>query len=679
MSDQTEPNGMDRSSPRTDGAAEQPDFNGTPVSQPADTRSAASSSGFARLHKEGTATANASCAQSEGEGEGETGRKRERNSATERDDDGCTVEQYAGTLGVPIAHLERCHLTDLHFQSTPAIRIPYFDSGQEPTAARFILGFTEGDLNQPVCRWRNGGRPTLYGLWKLGEAHSVGYVILVRGEINCHVLWHHGFPALGIPAGEEWNEDRDLRAFQGINKVYVLKQAGNEDRKLFKRLLKPSLADRLHVAFMPEGLATPLELHQEAPGIFGEQMEQILNDAVTCTRYENQEAELIQQEAWQVCGELASDADILQRFDEDLERTGVVGEAHAARLLFLAVISCLLDDRPVSVLLKGVSSGGKSHIVEKVLSFFPDCAYYVLTAVSDKALACSDESLSHRMIVITELAAVRTTFLTYLLRTLLSEGRICISITERTSDGYNARTYVKEGPTGLISTTTLTRWHPENETRMFSAGVNDTAVQTRSILLMLATQANAPAPDLSRWERLYSWLAEQPHFVQIPYAETLARSVKHVQCPRLRRDFKACLTLIKTHAFLHQATRRRDSDGRILAEIVDYAAAHALVADIIAEGIESQVPSVVRTTVNSVADLTAEKPNGVTARDLATRLSLDKSTISRRLKAAHSEGYLKRTATSPARWVLGDPLPDDQEILPTVEELAARCAVARDS
>jgi hypothetical protein len=50
---------------------------------------------------------------------------------------------------------------------------------------------------------------------------------------------------------------------------------------------------------------------------------------------------------------------ILERFARDLARSGVAGESRVAKLLYLAVTSRLLG-RPVSVAVKGPSSGGKS-------------------------------------------------------------------------------------------------------------------------------------------------------------------------------------------------------------------------------------------------------------------------------------------------------------------------------
>jgi hypothetical protein len=58
-------------------------------------------------------------------------------------------------------------------------------------------------------------------------------------------------------------------------------------------------------------------------------------------------------------GDLVTCPDILGRFGVDIESAGLVGETATAKLLYLAVTSRLFD-RPASVAIKGVSSGGKA-------------------------------------------------------------------------------------------------------------------------------------------------------------------------------------------------------------------------------------------------------------------------------------------------------------------------------
>jgi hypothetical protein len=69
---------------------------------------------------------------------------------------------------------------------------------------------------------------------------------------------------------------------------------------------------------------------------------------------------------------------------------------------------------------------------------------------------------------------------------------------------------------------------------------------------------------------------------------------------RLRRDFSVILSLIKAHAILHQATRERAEQGRIVAILADYARVRELVSGLIAESVEATVPKAIRETVEAV-------------------------------------------------------------------------------
>jgi len=133
------------------------------------------------------------------------------------------------------------------------------------------------------------------------------------------------------------------------------------------------------------------------------------------------------------CQDLAKGRNILDAFARDLTRTGFAGEERAAKLLYLVLTSRLLD-RPVSVAVKGPSSAGKSYLVQQVLRFFPEHAYYALTAMSERALAYSQEPLVHRFLVIYEAEGLQGGIASYLLRSLLTEGRLRYVTVEGTPD-----------------------------------------------------------------------------------------------------------------------------------------------------------------------------------------------------------------------------------------------------
>jgi hypothetical protein len=144
---------------------------------------------------------------------------------------------------------------------------------------------------------------------------------------------------------------------------------------------------------------------------------------------------------------------------------------------------------------------------------------------------------------------------------------------------------------------------------------------------------------------------------------------------RLGRDFGALLNLIRAHALLHQATRERDAEGRIVATIEDYAIVRELVADLVSEGIEATVPETVRDTVEAVKRLReASSGEPVTVVELARELKLDRSAVSCRVRNAKDRGYLRdleENPRKPSRLVLGDTLPADVQILPEPEAVRA--------
>src|SRR5271166_3807686 len=110
--------------------------------------------------------------------------------------------------------------------------------------------------------------------------------------------------------------------------------------------------------------------------------------------------------------------------------------------------------------------------------------------MSDRALAYSKEPLKHRYLVLYETSGMSSDFATYLMRSLLSEGRLRYETVEKTKEGLVPRLIEREGPTGLIVTTTSLRLHPENETRMLSLTITDTAEQTSAVFRALAEETN---------------------------------------------------------------------------------------------------------------------------------------------------------------------------------------------
>jgi hypothetical protein len=608
-----------------------------------------------------------------------------RNPATVQPSAGCTVTQYGEAKQLPLDFLRSLGLADVTYDGQPAVRIPYLDAGGLVAAVQFRLALKKSeDGNDNRFRFKSGDKPVLYGLSRLDQARAAGRMVVVEGASDCHTLWWHGIPALGLPGAVIWREEW-AAYFDDIDRIVIVIEPDRGGQAVRAWLDKSRLRERAYLVQLGEH-KDPSALHIALNGdraAFATAWEARVEGAISWTQAAGAEAAVRAAEAWVECAELAAHPRLLDVFAATLAASGVAGESRAAQLLYLILTSRLLD-RPVSAVLKGPSSVGKSYLAEQVLAFFPASAYYALSAMSERALAYGEEPLSHRHLVIYEAAGLEGQFASYLTRSLLSEGRVRYETVEKTREGLRPRLIEREGPTGLLLTTTRAGLHPENETRLLSVPTTDTREQTQAVLRALANE-QVTAVDLAPWQALQTWLEGAEHRVTIPYAQPLAAAIPPVAV-RLRRDFGAVLNLIRAHAVLHQKHRAADAQGRLIATVEDYAVVRELVADLVADGVEATVSEIIRETVTAVEQLLAEpRVEETTVLAVAKLLKLDKSSASRRITVAVDRGYLKNLQDKkgrPVRIVLGEPLPAAEDILPTRVELEAilgGCTVAVES
>lgn len=583
-----------------------------------------------------------------------------------------TLAEYAAAKALDPTFLASLGVAESRYRGQTRLVMPYWDAHGNEVARRYRFALA-GDGR---FRWRKGSKPILYGLWRLAEMRQRGQVVLVEGESDAHTAWQHGIPALGVPGANnfkgEWASDLD-----GLD-VFVWREPDQGGETLVKDVGRALPDARVIVA--PDGVKDASELHmlgRDLPAVLGELMAGAKLYRELAALAENRAAAAAKADA----GQLVTHPDILGEFAALAERMGLVGEARTAKLLYLCMTSRLLE-RPVSAVVKGPSSAGKSFAIETVLRAFPEESFYALSSMSERALAYSQEPLQHRFLVLFEAAGLTSDFGTYLLRTLLSEACIRYETVEKTTEGLVPRLIEREGPTGCLLTTTWAALHPENETRMLSLTARDDQAQTARVFQALAERSNgnAPAgPDLRPWHALQTWLQlGGAREVSIPYAHELAANTKP-KAVRMRRDFAKVLTLIQAHAVLHQASRERDAHGRIVASFEDYAAVHELVRDLVSEGVEATVSATVRETIAAVGELVLTSAGeGVQIVDVARRLDIDKAAAYRRVKVAERKGYLVNLENKrgrPARLVLGEPLPEEEEVLPSPEVLVKVCSV----
>jgi hypothetical protein len=243
--------------------------------------------------------------------------------------------------------------------------------------------------------------------------------------------------------------------------------------------------------------------------------------------------------------------------------------------------------------------------------------------------------------------------------------------------------------------TTTGELHAENETRMLSYYISESQEQTRRIIDSLAAQAAgiAGAPtDLDVWHDLQRWIALGPTDVVIPFAPQLAAKIPP-RMVRFRRDVGALFSFIKASAILHQAQRKLDADGRIVAAVTDYAVAYPIFSRILAQTSGQGVTDNVRAVVDLIAARaapTATKASAgrfaragaasasaeveLSSEQIGTLTGIGKSAAHRAVRAAIDLGFLVNNETrrgKPYRLVIRQRIDEaDAALLPHPDTLA---------
>lgn len=388
---------------------------------------------------------------------------------------------------------------------------------------------------------------------------------------------------------------------------------------------------------------------------------------------EDPEEEVEPEELYEAGRAILEAPDQLALFRASLARLRYAGDTAAAELVHVALNSRALE-RPIGLALQGPSSAGKSFTVETVARHHPADAMIDISGMSERFLVYASFPTQNRYVSIAEASALHQDGVgATLIRELAWGARLRYGTVVPTDDGPAAVVIERPGPTGLITTTTR-ELDPEIATRLLAVHVTDAPEQTRAIVAELARTAEGDVEDeldFSAWHASSDWLAfhGEPRVV-VPFARALAAKVP-TESVRMRRDFEQILTVVRTVAFLHQQTRERDADGRVVATIDDYANAHRLLAETLAVTID-QVSDTVRETVEKLEE-TCEgllDDQGVSGRELASELGLTPAGVSYRVKrAGEFIVNLEARPGYPARYRPGDPLPEDRAVLPHPSEI----------
>lgn len=396
-----------------------------------------------------------------------------------------------------------------------------------------------------------------------------------------------------------------------------------------------------------------------------------INKEILRSKKESKEKKLSKKEICEAEALLASDT-LLYDILKMIKRAGVAGEERNTLIHYLVFTSRITED-PLSVVVKGESSVGKSYGVSKVMTLFPRNAYVDITdATAQSFYYAPSGHFAHKIIVIFEKHGGEKA--DYSIRTLQSEKKLKIQVTVKDpqTGEFGTQEHEIEGPAGFITTTTEAVIHSENETRNISIYPDESTAQTEKTFEITDAKyrgiVGLTKNELKPWRNVQRVL--KPYDVLIPFVEEL-RTAFPKKPVRVRRDYGKLLALIAVIALLHQKQREINKVGEteyVVATLVDFHVAKVLLEETLQKTIYAIPPKSLE-----IIDAVKALPGDVSVRDVANKLDWDYDTVKKWFDPAYQKGFFVRTeehkGSKAARYKLADKEPQMRAILPDTEYL----------
>jgi predicted transcriptional regulator len=260
-----------------------------------------------------------------------------------------------------------------------------------------------------------------------------------------------------------------------------------------------------------------------------------------------------------------------------LKEFGLVGERRNSLILFLACLTSIFDF-PVSVIVKGATSSGKSNLLRAVLRLFPSRFVICRTSLSGKALAHARKGLARRILYLAEFRGGKDA--QYLIRLQQSEGEIAHEYANFIGKSRGTTVVRKTGTPVVVTSTTERTVFADDESRFLSLWVNESPEQTLAIVKAeLSPRVDLDARELATWRTVTETLLNSSRsFEFTTWFESVARQlpVSHV---RVRRDWRRFLSLCQAVALCRsfaQTNGKNTHRNRTQISFSDYCISYQL-------------------------------------------------------------------------------------------------------
>ncbi|MBI4245249.1 MAG: hypothetical protein HY606_14255 [Planctomycetes bacterium] len=426
----------------------------------------------------------------------------------------------------------------------------------------------------------NGIRRVLYRLPELIHCEKDSIVLILEGEKDVETARKLGFTATCNPGGAgKWNDEynQSLKPFR----VYIIPDNDDIGLKHGKQVFDAMTKSGVKAVLCP---SLPRNCKDLADWVnAGGDREQLSKFLEESEAKQDGFPPEIKKKALQ----LISEGKLYSFWINHVQQV-VVGEECNIKMHILSIASlkviCEQNEHQLSIVSKGGSASGKSHIASMVLRCIPKRYKLSSTDITPESLYYTDESLDGKIIFIKEEEGMEKCYKP--IKQIITEGCISKLVTTKEKSNSGEKFISKQinksaSPCVIWTTTTKSRLDTELETRVVSLYTTMTKEHTKAILAYKGQKNMGKMPI--RHDKDNELIIQcafdslKPFDVIIPYADKIANAFPTGYL-RSRRDIDKIYTLIKASTIHHQGKREKTSQGQLVANKEDYINAFELLS-----------------------------------------------------------------------------------------------------
>ncbi|MEQ8245133.1 hypothetical protein [Fulvivirga sp.] len=352
------------------------------------------------------------------------------------------------------------------------------------------------------------------------------------------------------------------------------------------------------------------------------------------------------------CIEFLSQPNLLNKINELLQQSGIVGESYNRLILFVIASSYKMPHQ-LNALINGSSGSGKSHLLERITNAIPQEDVITLTRITERSLYNYQETeLMHKCLLIEDWDGLEQGA-EYALRELISKGMITSSVSVKHKKNGEIRGEVRKvyGAVSTLAATTKGHIYEDNMNRVFVISVDESMEQTNRIIEYQDNKRSGKITNQSEQESIeflqHCVRMLKPLEVVNPYAHKIKLPVESKNVRRLNNLFKAFVNQI---TLIHQYQRELDKENRLITTKEDIIQS----LDILFDAIMLKVDELDGNLRNFFERLKAYildkgKSYEFNQYELRQAFNLSKSSVHRYIQELLDYSYIQRKAGSPAK------------------------------